>query len=553
MENIPLLEAGIGQPFLLHVIVTDTDNGAQYPVIKNIENLHIRQSGFQMNMVNNTTSVTYQYRIRIDTPGTYTIGPAQITQANGIVESQPVTITVGQEQKTTLPKKSAGTAQTASFLRLVCNKDKVVVGEKVCCTLTFYTTDPAITLQALTEPDKQDTIGFTIKHKEGAITGTQKINDVEHRYAQWQWDVYPIKSGTCIIPAYAADYTTQSHNQMMSFFFGRNDVKRTYSNTMRITVDPLPAHQASSKLVGVIQDFTAKIEPANARIGEGIVLTLTLMGDADFEVMPLITLAQMPEGLKWYDSKHYDQPSKTDKTMTTHSMEYIIQALQLGTYTIPSQSITYFDTKERAYKTRKTIPLALHITPDAAAVHTKKKDEPIASAINTPEPDTILPIAQTGPWIAQSNFSIPWYLYWIALIVFTIVWLAFVFITSQRKWLTERIWHWKKDNSIYAVARKKIKLAQKKHDASSFYTIFTTFLTAYFGLEPAQLSPEIIDQKLAETGLSKQAIDDWRLFFAQVSQASFYQEEYSATFFNQLAEKSLYWIDIFEKLTRGNQ
>ncbi len=553
-ENVGLLEAGIGQPFLLHVIVENASNTAQYPIIKNVEKYNVRRSGFQMNMVNSHTCTTYSYQIRIDELGSYTLGPAQITETTGIIESEPLQITVAQEQKTVEAKRNSDSKSKSSFLRLTCNKNIVTVGERAQCTLTFYTADQLVSLQTLIEPDQSSINGFIIKNKTGPITGNQTINGTQHRYAQWSWDIIPTKPGTIVIPAYAADYNTQTNNNMFALFFKNNDLKRTYSNTISLTANPLPSNTSKPMLIGSVTQFSAKIEPGRARVGEGMVLTLSLTSDGDLDAMQMIPLVGMPEQLKWYESKAYDEPSKADPTFTSHSMEYIVQALQPGDYQIPAQEITYFDTRDRAYKTCKTNQLSVTIT--GTAPNSKKTGEnqnmKIETALAIETTDEIKPIAQYGPWTAQPLRLVPWQLYWLLTAIMTIAWLLFILITTNQSWLYKRVARWNSNISLYSRARKQIKDAHTAGNYSAFYTIFINLLAAHYGLETAQVSPEIIEEKLRASGLSAQALQDWKLFYTRIAESGFYKQSSDPYWHSHLYEQALYWIDIIEKLPRRN-
>ncbi len=555
MDHAALKAAGVGQPFLLHVSVQNANNTAQYPVLKNVEKYAVRRSGFQMNMVNGATSTVYSYQIRIDEPGTYTLGPAQITEDHGIVESEPIIVTVTNEQQYVEPKRNNDGKSKASFLRLVCNKEKVTVGERAHCTLTFYTADQCVSLQTLIEPDQSNFASFTIKNKMGPITGNQTINGTDHRYAQWSWDIYPTKPGSLVIPAYAADYNTQTNNHMFAFLLPHNDLKRTYSNTISLNIDPLPQHSIKPALIGSLSQFSAKIEPANARVGEGMVLTLSLAGDGDLESMQMMPLAGLPEHLKWYESKQQNEPSKVDHANTVHTMEYIVQALQPGDYQIPAQEITYFDTRDRTYKTRKTNELTIHVTGTSTSQSAKKIEEQsnaeVATAISV-EHEEIKPLAQSGPWEMQPIHMIPWQFFWLVTSVLAILWLLFLLLTTNQAWLYKTVAQWNAKISVYNKARKQIKDAHSSGNYAAFYSIFMNLLAAHYGVEAAALSPEIIEEKLRSSGLSMQAVQDWKLFYSRIAESGFYKQSSDPYFYSHLYEQALYWIDIIEKLPRRN-
>ena len=265
-EGERLQEAGIGQPFFLNVVLTDIRNTAQYPLVKVDEQTHIQPNGFQMNIVNGATSVTYHYRVRIDSTGSHILGPVKITEPSGTIESSPITITVSNTQK--IDGQSRHTSEVKSFIRLTCDRHKLFVGEKAHCTLTFYTSDPYASLQELHDPD-QCTTQFECSTKQGPVIGSRIIDGAQYRYAQWDWYLYPKKAGTQILPSYAIDYATQTRKGLFSFF-AQNQTKRIYSNTLSFAVSPIPHDSALPfPFIGTVTEFSAKLEPNHAKVGTG--------------------------------------------------------------------------------------------------------------------------------------------------------------------------------------------------------------------------------------------------------------------------------------------
>src|ERR1700733_7375 len=517
LDNNLLKEAGAGQPFLLQVIVKDAQNTAQYPDLQGIDNIYIRNAGFQMNMVNGNTSITYQYRVRIDTPGTYTLGPAQLTSNNPVVTSAPITVIVSGEQKSLDPKKGATAANTSTLLKLTCAQESVFVGQKVPCTLTFYTADPHVVLESLIEPDNTKQTLYRIKNKKEPVTGTQWINGVEYRCAQWQWDLYPLKAGQCAIPAYGAYYNNKSQRDMISLFFARPDQKRLYSNAITLNVQPLPASSHASSLIGQIISYTAQVEPHKAAVGHGIVVTLTAIGNVDFESLALVPLTHMPSQLKWYESKHTQELSKTHDGFIKHTMEYIVQGIEQGVWHIQPQELTYFGPQERAYKTTKTEQLTLTITP---APHTNTIPIPANPVDTASMPDTIMPLTHNRSTSALAQ-GLPIPVFWAIVCCLIAVWFGITLCSINASTLMRFKRRWYKTKH-FSHARATVAAIQKNHRAQELYPTFITLLTTISNLSPTQITPEQINQHFAARGMSKQLQQDWRTFFSQLLETAFY-------------------------------
>jgi hypothetical protein len=541
LDNNALKEAGAGQSFLLHVIAKDVQNTAQYPDIKGIENIHIRNAGFQMNMINGNTSITYQYRVRIDTPGTYTLGPAQLVNNNTLVNSEPITILVSGEQKFLDAKKSStSTHNTSTFLKLACAQDNAFVGQKVPCTLTFYTADPNVVLESLIEPDNAQQTSYRIKNKKEPITGTQWINGVEHRYAQWQWDLYPSKPGPCTIPAYGAHYNNKSQRDMISLFFARPDQKRLYSNAVTLTIQPLPPAAHASPLIGTIISYTAHAEPYRAAVGHGIVVTLTAVGTVDFESLAIVPLANMPNQLKWYESKHMQEQSKLHDGFIKHTMEYIVQGLEQGSWHIPAQELTYFDPQQCVYKTISTESIMLTITAAASTNSaTFKPNVPDATIDTMPAP---LVHSHATSTFAQ---GLPVSLFWALVCCLSALWLGIMLWSIQLPILMPFKKRWRKAR-LFSHARAAITATQNNQTSAELYRTFTDLIAAISDASPTQITPEQTNQFFAQRGMPKQLQQEWHTFFSHLLEIAFYT---TSSVDNHLIEQALYWITVIEKLS----
>ena len=545
LEGAALEQAGVGQPFLLNVIINDTSNSAQYPDLKGIDNLHVRQSGFQMNMVNGSTSVTYHYRVRIDTPGNYTLGPAQITENGSIIESRPITVTVGDSQKSSGTRAQKAAAM-APIMKLVCDKTNVYVGQKINAQLTFYTPDATTVLQTIIEPEINPGSGLVIKNKQPQPeNGTEKINGTDYRFARWHLQITPTKAGNLVLPAYAAQYTSQAHGPMLAFFF-HNDSKRVSSNTVPLEVQSLPPSARPPTLIGTINQIYAQINPSHARVGEGMVYTITISGSADFESIGMLPIV-MPKECKWYESKKYYTPSSAD--FGTYTMEYIVQALEPGPIIIPAQELFYFDTSLQRYRTVNTAPINIAITGSAAPA------SPLPTNTSVEESavlDPLKTINTTGPLENSAPAALSWYLFWPLIAISTLVWLLYIALTLNKD-LTKKLFSlFTRKLSPYETARTQIETAYKKKQYQSYYKTMNSLFAQRLKTTPAQLNPDLIENSLIQDGLSAQAVADWRTFYAELCQFSFYKAELDTPYYEELTQKIIYWIDVLEKLPRVN-
>lgn len=529
LDGNPLTQAGAGQPFLLQVRVANTTASAQYPQVKGLDQFQVRQSGFQMQMVNGVTEVVYHYQVRIDTPGTYTIGPAIIKTPTTLIESPSLTLRVASQEAQSASGNTA--AHPTTFLRLSVDKEQVYVGQKVHCTLTFYTNQNNISVQSIIDPELTH---FSATKKQEPTTGSTTLNNGEYKYAQWEWDIYPTRAGNCIIPAYGADFIIQSSHHFFSFLMS-SDTKRIYSNAQTIQVQSLPAHDKSAAFIGTLKEVTAKIDPVQAKVGEGLVATISMVGEGNFEKLLSWPLQNIPSDLKWYESK---QNKSSSGQHTTFSCEYIIQALAPGTYELPPQEIHYFDPQTHAYASKKTMAITFHIAPASSmpGIHSSK--------IPLEENSEIKEIVTAWPMPAAPLQNIAWPTFWMLSLVLIVLWIL-ITLYALKNYLPTVLPQWYYKKRIIRATRTHINKALQEGNATALYDIFINFFSA-------QLPPNILNanESIAEVlmtkGLNEQMLQKWLLFFWEISVARFAPEKKENS--TSLCLQALEWISIFEKI-----
>lgn len=540
MDGGVLKEAGAGHPFMAYVTVQEAQNITSRPTLTTSNDIQVRPNGYQMNMINGNTTVVYQFQVRIDTPGSFIIGPARLVHESNTIESNTISVTVNQEQKVDQLKK-ASASTSSNFFRLTADKQRAYIGEKITCMLTFYTNDDNVSLQAIYDPDQLEKTGFLCKQKSEPINGVTKIDGVDYRYAQWEFEAYANKSGALVLPAYAVDFISQTNRGMFAMLFARHDIKRLYSNTLTLSIDPLPQGKRMPSFIGTISQFNAKVTPTHTNVGKGITLSLTITGQGNFDAIPFIPLAGMNEDFKWYESKQFTQPGKDGEK--THVMEYVIQATQPGTYSIPNQELFYFDTRERAYKLIKTLEIPIHISP-GAPINRSNKSQNFTAVEQQQTPSLIL---CTDYQTLSTHAHIPWNIYWALIIgmgLTGLLWYTWLHIPRLKLSQSNKI-------SRKRLKKEIIQIGQL-HSYQSLYPLFTHFCAQQAHIKTEEITGDQIIQWLAQSGLSSQLLQDWNIFFLEVSKLRFDATQRSEQSYD-IIKRALYWLDIIDTLPRGNQ
>ncbi|MFT6765914.1 MAG: hypothetical protein ACJAZS_000808, partial [Alteromonas naphthalenivorans] len=461
---------GMGMPFLVTVEVSGDAGGISNPDLEGHPPFSLQSAGTSSSIrtVNGQTSVKKQYRYqgRIDKEGEYTIGPAHVHKDGKTFSSESVELEVTHDQ--VIPE-----TREAAFLKIDIAKKEVFVGEKISFSLRFYYANNDVRIEGVEPPEFE---GFKSTKLKGPQTGKETIDGVVYRYQEWQCILYPKQVGDVVIPAVNAQVSvvvSQSRGSggggdLFSFMDhmmgGRSRRQAMYSNALTLSVKPLPDNDMSTGAVGHFTGLTAKVNLDKAVEGEGVVYTLELIGDGNF-VMINHPQLQVPEGLKFYDSNtHFTSlAAKTFKK----DFEYVIQGIEPGTYTIDEQEFTYFDIHKKAYRTLKSKPLKVVITPGIVAkqVADQKEEHDAEQVSYDHELEDVL-------YVTKWRFRIPRFIDWLwfsLLALLPVVFMSFVFIKKRWSLYQEKYAPHYGYKNAFKFAKQKIEQCKKSGSTTQLY------------------------------------------------------------------------------------
>ena len=543
MDGRPLVQAGIGQPFMLEVVREGASSQLSSPDIKGLEPFVVKNSGLQMRTSNGVSTVKYQYILRSDSSGTFTIGPAILSIGNQRVYSNQITLLVDTIEQAKKEVVAATKNKEPAFMRLKLDKQNVVVGEKIVGTIRFYSADGSILFHDLHVPDFS-AIGLDVCPHSSPEQSVEQINGHSYSYAEWSWCGYPTKEGEIVVPAYWAEYfTNQARGGFFSQFFNRV-FKRVYSNAVTLTVDPLPDTTKKVDAVGHYIHFNAKIDPSATKQGDAMILTLELVGDGDLERLSAPTVRGVPSGLRVYESKNSLVDDMPDQRYIKKRFEYVVQALQSGDFEIPAQKFFYFDTKKRRYTTLSTGSLFVTVLPGPVE-QAPLADSPTASVLETVE-DDIKPLVLSGPWQSPKQFySISLYLFLI-LFLAPLVWSFAVYRVYPLIIIWYRRWYWAHKQVAYNHAKKSLARACSAQNYAALYPVFISFFSQRWGIPIEQINQHYIEEKLRSV-LSTDELRNWQIFFNKVMQAAFFKNQSSDHDGFSLFEQARSWRVLFKE------
>jgi oxygen tolerance protein BatD len=539
--------AVMGQPFLLEVTIDNVYGSVQTPTIEGIDTFFAKRTGTYMSSVNGKSTTKYTYQIRIDEPGTYTLGPAYLTHQQQNFVSNTVKMIISKDVPVVTKQKNTKQSELKVFLRLMVDADHVVVGQKITGTLRFYYQDAQLNLAHIGQPELTN---FDVKKMGNPVGGTVEVDGASYRYAEWKWDMYPTKAGEFLIPAYNADYELPvQNNRMLGGFFmfvnARADRKRVYSNAVKMTVDPLPPYDGRVDAIGTFENITASIKPAVAKQGEGMVLQLTIEGKGNMEALAAPVLI-MPEGLKYYDSNSsVSEPADQDQCVKKQ-FEFIVQGMKVGDWEIPAQQFTYFDIEKKSYITVRTAPLGVSIMPSAYGntppiVPNIKNDTQKVVVIQ----EDIMSLNTAGPWYPTvPRRSLPWWLFHFFVIA-PLLYIGYPFVLKRFMVFAGNSPRAKKRRAVRQ-ARKDIQRCLSSGENKNLCAIFNQLLVTLYGQRVDGVSYNGIQTYIDMVPFTDEELRQWNDFLHQITQAAYAASDNMIR--HDLGRMAEQWIQRLEKL-----
>ena len=536
-------QVAIGQQFRLTYTVNSQD----------VSNFHIGQipsDAFEIlmgpststqssfSMVNGRTtqssSVTYTYILSALKNGTFTIPAATINVDGSQISSNALKIQVsgtaqsnggraqGGRPQQQEELRSAGSTISGSdlFIQVSASKKRVYEQEPVLLTYKVYT------LVALTQLEGKmpDLKGFhtqEIPLPQEKSFKIEQFNGRNYKTVTWsQYVMFPQMSGKLQVPPITFNGIVLQQNRNVdpfeAFFNGGSGYievkKQIQAPGVNIEVDPLPTRPTGFS--GGVGKFSMKteIDKTELKTNDPLTIRVTITGTGNMKLM------KAPEVKFTKDFDTYDV-KVTDKTKLTTSglegsmiYEYLAVPRHLGKYHVPPVEFTYFDTKEKQYKTLTSEAYDL-------AVAKGDGDETTVQSYGGSQED-IQMLANDIRYIKLGNVNMQSEgslffastLYWIALAVLVLVFILLFVIFRQRAIENADLVkvRGKKANKVAVKRLKKAAKLMKDNKPGEFYDETLRALWGYVGdrlnISVEQLSRDNISDRLTERNVNAETI-----------------------------------------------
>lgn len=324
-----------------------------------------RSSSFTMRQGRVSQQTTYTFTIIARKAGRHTLGPAEAMVDGKRVISKPLVMQVTASSRagpggaaSTVPGGSAG-GESRWFAQASLSNEHPFEGESIVYVLDVGT---AVAVRG-TRWDRPS--WGTLTPAPGVEPAqSDRLEVIEGRRFEVTTLVMPLvalEAGATRIEPSVMEFTVPQRSR--SFFdLGAGRQFSHSSNSLDLTVRPLPQEGRPADFSGAVGRFrlSASIDRARLNAGETVTLLVRLSGSGSLH-KPTIDL-QLPDTVRRYS----EQPTQVSKLIgrslrTELTLREALVPLQPGTITIPPLSFTYFDPAQEQYQTATTRSVQLHV------------------------------------------------------------------------------------------------------------------------------------------------------------------------------------------------
>lgn len=270
------------------------------------------------------------------------------------------------------------------FVKLELDKTSCYLGEPVIATYKLYTR-----LKSESNLVKNPSFnGFSVidlQQPDNLTYSREKVNGREYNvYIVRRSQLYPLQSGNLELDPveiennvhFIKEAYANRQNDLMNDIFqefegagipaeGMEEQKITLkSKPASITVKALPDSNVPASFKGAVGNFgiEAVLEKNNFTTDDAGKLNVTISGAGNLQLVNAPDI-NWPQGFEAFDPKTDEDLVKTAVPVSGRKMiSYTFTVESPGIYTIPSIRFSYFDPKERRYKTDSTHPISFTVT-----------------------------------------------------------------------------------------------------------------------------------------------------------------------------------------------
>ncbi len=468
-------------------------------------------------------SKTYTYFLQPTGEGKFTIKQAKVEIDGKIYKTLPVTVEI--IKAVSKPKDGNNTDYVVSegiHLVTEISNGSPYLNEPVTVSYKLYV-KPGINVNDYRELGKPSFNNFwsqNIETRLKAESGTYK--DEPYTYVVLKrFVLYPQKTGKQVIEPFSIDVQVSVPTQRRDVFGRRYEtVHKTLSSSQRtINVKALPEAGKPADFSGAVGDFDFEVTTSKTSLDatESLQAKVIVSGQGNLKLFQLPKL-NLPSSLEVYEPEFTERVSTRLSGMQGKITDsYTVVPQYKGKYPIPSISFSYFDPKEKKYKTVASEEIIINVI--EGPVNT------ITAENNTTQNGTQKQLVTTNgsqfrflkttpnltPMETEDFFKSNLFY---GLLVAPFFFIPIILIVRRKKRDFDNDIQGSKTRLANRLAKKYLSEAKKKlGDKEAFYEVLEralhNYLRAKLSIETSEFSKEKISQLLAKRTVKEETISDF--------------------------------------------
>ncbi len=519
-----------------------------------------------------STKKSYTYYLSATKIGSFKLPVATFKYKSKIYKSAPLAIEVVKS----VQSNTSNSGQSISnpefnpdglvFVRSIVNHRNAYVGEPILLTQKLYSKENVSNITDFKEPSytgfwKEDIDIGDLKLSKEVVNG-QSYNVVVLQKVI----LFPQKSGKLQLGSFKLDVAIQiikrrkARDRFEQMMYG--NIVQYYDNknlslnspVVNINVKSLPTPKPKN-FSGVVGNFTmdASVDKTELKANDAFNLKVKIMGKGNVDLLESPKF-NFPPDFEVYDPKISKNSKNTANGVTgSKTYEYLIIPRNPGDFKIPKISFSYFNPQTEHYESCTSPEFKIHVLPSDGESYAVTS----GAAVNRDEVKYVgkdirhimLNMGELDELGAHSFNSIGHIL---SLILSPLLAIFVIVFLRKREIKKANVSHMRLKKATKA-AKKRLKNAHnylKSNDTASFYEETSKAIWGYisdkFNLSMAELSIDLINEKLASQGVDENDINEVKSILETCEYAR-YSPSQEQSDLNNLYNRSINIISKIEK------
>lgn len=357
--------AGVGETVTFDVVVQDAGDDVQIgaPKIPAGFQLVGTQDYSEMHVsIPGGRHVTRrrEFALLAQTPGKWRIPPVAVVIGNRTYNTNPVDVTV-----TGLPQPRSTESTDEAWLHATMKPETVFVGQQSTLTVEAgFSEDVRV---RLTRPPVFDTpapTGFWVQDVPGGPTSRlASVNGSIVEIQSLQRAYFPLSAGKF---AFAPARVMIDVREGFLFAPETHEIRST---SPKLLVLPLPDKGKPADFKGAVGSYNIRafVEPDTVAAGEAAQVTVEISGTGNIKGAPPPNLPTIAGVEQFAPTEEATVAFDGATVRGTKRFQWVVIASHSGKIEIPAIAYSFFDPAARAYRTVRTDPLSLVVTPAVAS------------------------------------------------------------------------------------------------------------------------------------------------------------------------------------------